>query len=419
MIGLISRRGLKGARRPKGRLALWAVAAVVVAIVIGEVTADVVGSSGSASVMSDRTYAAAVVPIIDESTGLLSWLTDVRTRPAELGRVGIELALGRLVSGSRAVQQQLASLGIASPSSRAGHYLSAAFAERTAASQRITGGVAQAIGPGRDARAAIASLLAAAEDLRRADTLYKQFRASLPGYVTHYVSLPSSIWYDATQWSPSAVEAFAHQLESTTGLRVHRSLVIVAVTVQPPALRITGLPTTTTSTTTTSSTSTTTSTTTTSTTAVPGVTTSSTRPATTTTSTSTTSTTTTTTLQIPPPGSLSWYQPTDHLSVEVVIANTGNVEASHVQVVARLIPLNARASRTPGAGSGRSTKTRPRGSSAPPKAAAAIRILGPLAGGSSVEITLPPLACRPGGRYELRIKVDRSVESFRLQVAAG
>ncbi|MHB1508946.1 MAG: hypothetical protein ACYCST_02605 [Acidimicrobiales bacterium] len=419
MIGLLSRRGLKGARRPKGRLAVWAAAAIVLAIVIGEVTADVVGSSGSASVMSDRTYAAAVVPIIDESTGLLPWLTDVRTRATELGRVGIELALGRLVSGSTAVEQQLAGLGIVSPSYRVGHLLAAAFAERTVASQRITGGVAQAIGPGRDARAAAASLVAAAADLHRADTLYKQFRDSLPGYVTHYVPLPSSTWYDSAQWSPSSVEAFAHQLESATGLRVHRSLIIVAVAVQPPALRITGLPTTTTSTTTTSSTSTTTSTTTTSTTTVSGVATSSTRPATTTTSTSTTSTTTTTTLQIPPPGSLSWYQPTAHLSVEVVVANAGNVEASHAQVVARLIPLNSRAAKTSGAGSGRSAKTHRSGSSAPTKAVPVIRILGPLAGGSSVEVTLPPLSCRPGGRYELRIKVDRSVESFRLQVAAG
>ena len=115
------RRGLQVARRSKGRVAAWIATVVVAAIVIGEVAADVVNSSGPASVMSDRTYAAAVVPIIDESTALLPWLTDVRTKPVSLGRAGIESALGHLVSGSANVELQLAQLGIAPPSARAGY----------------------------------------------------------------------------------------------------------------------------------------------------------------------------------------------------------------------------------------------------------------------------------------------------------
>ncbi|MGD0594683.1 MAG: hypothetical protein ABSB54_13500, partial [Acidimicrobiales bacterium] len=225
------RRGLQVARRSKGRIATLAAVAVVIVIVIGEVTADVVNSSGPSSVMSDRTYAAAVVPIIDESTELLPWLTDVRTRPVSLGRAGIESALGRLLSGSMDVQQQLAQLDIAPPSARAGGYLADALAARTRAARAVTGGIAQAIARTGSLQQATASLLSAASDLQRSDLDYTRFIVSLPSYVTHYVALPASQWYQPSEWSPSAVAAFAGLLRSKSALKVHQSLLIVAVTV--------------------------------------------------------------------------------------------------------------------------------------------------------------------------------------------
>jgi len=381
---------------------------LVVAIVIGEVTADVVNSAGPASVMSDRTYAVAVVPIIDESTSLLPWLTDVRTHTLSLGRLGIESALGRLVTGSTDLQQQLANLGIPAPSTRTARLLTSVFATRTAGARAVAGGIALAIGPNQSSKLASARLMTAAADIERSDSDYRQFVASLPSYVTRYVALPASQWYQSDQWSSSAVGQFATLLDSTPALRVRESLVILAVALSPPALRLSGLPTTTTTTTTTSTSTTsttTTSTTTTTTTTIPGATTSSTLPVTSTSSTTTTSTTTTTTtLQIPPPGSVSWFQPTSRISVQVVIANAGDVPASQVKVTASLTPVE----------SGRHHRGTSQG---PPESVG--KVVMALAAGGSLDVTLPPLACKPGDRYDLSVRVGKETETLTLQVAAA
>src|ERR1039458_507683 len=104
------RPGLQVARRSKRRIVAVIAGVVVAAIVIGEVAADVVDSSGPASVMGDRTYATAVIPLIDESTSLVAWLKDAREQAPRLGRLGVDTALGRLVAGSSQVQEQLAPL---------------------------------------------------------------------------------------------------------------------------------------------------------------------------------------------------------------------------------------------------------------------------------------------------------------------
>ncbi len=409
MFGALRRRPrLQVAHRSRGRVAFLAGLGLVIAIVIGEVTADVVNSAGPASVMSGRTYAVAVVPIIDESTALLPWLTDVRTHTLSLGRLGIESALGRLVTGSTDVQQQLVNLGVPAPSRRSAGLLSSVFSERTAGARAVAGGIALAIGPDPDAKGASADLLAAAADIQRSDADYRKFVGSLPGYITEVVGLPASQWYESGQWSSSGVAQFTTLLGSTPALRVRQSLLILAVDLSPPALRLTGLPTTTTTTTstTTSTTSTsTTSTTTTTTTTLPGATTTSGVPVTSTSSTTTTSTTTTTTtLQIPPPGSVSWFQPTTQLSVQVVIANAGDVLASQVKVTASLTPI--------------ATSGRHRGASTGPAESVA-RVVPALSAGGSLDLLMPALRCKPGDGYRLLVRVGNDTESLTLRVAAA
>ncbi len=329
--------GLDLGRRRRPRFALWGALLLVVAIVIGEVTADVVNSGGRSAEVAAKSYAAGVVPIIEESTTLRLWLTDVRRNAVRLGRLGVETALGRLVAGTHNLELQLASLGIPPPGPRTARLLSDVLTGRATAARLVTEGVALAIGPSRDVPGATATLVRAGAAMAGSDGDYSRFLSSLPSYVRRSVSMPSSAWDSPPEWTATALAGFAALLARSASLLVHRSLLIVAVSLEPPALRIVGLPAPVGSTT-----GTTTSSTTTSTTTLPGGVTSSSLPGVTTTSlpsTTSTTSTTTTTLQVPPAGSVSCLQPTRRLRVDVVVANAGNVAAAHVVVSATLAEM--------------------------------------------------------------------------------
>ncbi len=211
------------------------------AVVIGEVTADVVNSGTGAAELAGRTYAAAVVPIIEESTALGLWLTDARSHPLALGRVGLETALGRLVAGSHSLELQLANLGLPPPNPRSGRLFSDVLTARATAARLMMGGVALAIGPSRDVTGATATLVRAGEQIAGSDGDYSRFVSSLPPYVRRSVPLPQSRWDTPSEWTAPSLGGFAALLSSDPRLLIHRSLVIVAISLQPPALRIVGL----------------------------------------------------------------------------------------------------------------------------------------------------------------------------------
>jgi hypothetical protein len=407
---------------------------LVAAVVVGEVTADVVNSGPPAADVAARSYAAAVVPIIEESTALRLWLTDVRQHAVRLGRLGVETALGRLVAGAHNLEYQATNLGIPPPSPRCARLLAEVLGTRATAARLVMGGVALAIGPSRDVTGATATLLRAGDDLAGSDGDYSRFVSSLPRRARRSVPLPSSTWAAPSQWSPAALGAFATMLSSSPGLLIHQSLVIVAVSLQPAALRIVGLPappraTSTTSTTTTSTT-------------LPGLVTGSSLPGATTSTTSTSSTTTTTTLQVPPAGSVSCLQPTTRVSVDVVIANAGDVGESNLEVSASL------AEQAPPAAGGRKPKTRnsaanasppscgPGGGTAAASASAGAasgggrppvsgvprtvrRDIASLPAGTSDYVALPSMAVHGGHTYLLTVRLGSEHESVMLHVASG
>ena len=380
------------------------VAVVVFAVVVAEVVADVVDSRGRAGRVAAQSYVAEVVPVIDESTMLASTVHLVRNSTASLDRTGLEGALGRLVAGTSENLAQLGTLGVPAPTLRSEQLLQATLAARAGAARTLTGAIAFAIGPaslspnsgsssdggsGRpalgarvvQARARAAALIVqAGKDLTLSDRDYRSFVLSLPRS-SGRGRLPASRWVtQPASWSKASVTTWVAQLSSMPELQIHEDLVIVAVTVQPPVVRITGLPTTTTTFATTTSTSASTSTTTL--TTIPGTATSST---TTSTSTSTSTSSTTTTLQLPPPGSTSVLPPTHRVSVVLVVANAGNVQISGIWAAASVVP-------EPSAGRRSSSSVQTRST--------AVRI-GRLAPGASVEVTLSPLAVVAGDAYEL------------------
>jgi hypothetical protein len=394
-----------------------AIGAVAIgALVIGEVAADVADANARAARVASQTYVAALIPISDESTGQASTLHLIRGKATDLGRTGLEAALGRLVAGAADVRSQLSTIGIGAPSRRSGALINAVLSARAEGARLLAGAIALAVGPSSSGAAAgggngsapgtaasdnsaqgrAASLIVSAgTKFQAADLAYRNFAASLP-HSSRPGRLPPSVWIlHPAAWSAAAAAAWVAELAGATGLQVRQNLVIVAVTVVPPVVRVTGLPTTTTTSTTTTlpgstttSTTSTTSTTTSTTTSIPGA-----PPSSTTTSTSTTSTTststTTTTLQLPPPESTSILPPTRHLAAVVVVANAGNVTESRVWATASLQPQ---------------PPSFPHGVVVPPSRFSAHRI-GRLGPGASVYLTLPMLAVTPGGTYTLTVTV--------------
>jgi hypothetical protein len=96
--------------------------------------------------------------------------------------------------------------------------------------------------------------------------------------------------------------------------------------------------------------------------------------------------------------------------VEVVVANAGNVTESHVTLTASLTPVAAPAPKQP--------KSAARVATGRLKAESVSDVIASFVGGGSLDLTLPPLSCRPGG-YVLRVSFGTDSKSLRLQVAAA
>jgi hypothetical protein len=378
------RRGtFPSTRRPTRRVVALIAGAIVFAIVVAQVAADVVDSGKRASRVAAQTYVAEVVPVIDESTMLASTVHLVRDRAVSLARMALEADLGSLVAETSANLAQLGSFGEPAPTARSQELLRATLVGRALAARLLTGAIALAIGPkarfvsSTGARAA-KLIVEAAQEMGISDRDYGNFVSSLPR-TSGRDRLPASRWVThPASWTKASVTSWVARLSSTPALQIRDELSIVAITVQPPVVRITGLPTTTTLVTTASTSAASASTSTTTLVTGPGTTTSS-----TTTSTSTTSTSTT--LQLPPMSSTSVLPPTQKLAVVLVIANSGNIQISDIWAAASVVPdLSAGGHSTSGART-HSTVVR----------------IGLLEPGASVEVILPALGVVAGDTYRL------------------
>ena len=372
-------------------------AAVVLAVVVAQVAADVVDSGARASRVAARSYVTEVIPVIDVSTTLASTVHLVREDATSLDRTALEADLGDLVTGTSDNLTQLEFLGVPAPSPRSEDLLRAVLATRALAARTLSGAIALAIGPeafsasstgslaGGSGSPTLPSLVASTRaraaklvvraglEMATSDRDYSGFVSSLPPASGRH-RLPSSRWFThSALWAEASATSWVAQLSSTPALEIRYDLSIVAVTVQPPVVRIIGLPTTTTLATTTSTTT------------LPTAPVTGTLPS----STSTSTTSTSTTLQLPPPGSTSVLPPTHQLSVVLVVANSGNDQISGIWVAASVVP-------DPSA-DGRPT-------SRPPTRSTALRV-GLLQPGTSVEVNLPPLGVVEGDAYKLWVSV--------------
>ncbi len=397
------RRALPPTRREHWRVVAAVVIVLVVCLVVGEVVDQVVKSSTAVGQRTDKTWVAAVATIVDESNTLSPALHAIRahaTDPAVFDRVTLEYALAQLARSAESDANTYREIGLAAPSQRADALMAGVLNLRRAGAESLARGIALAISRrgGRSSLPQAGQLLA---------TAGSRFLAADAGYHALVVALdkdasarrlPSSVWIASPGvWSGAAARAWANDLRSAAILAFSPVLSIVAVTLEPPPLDITGLPATTTVTTTTLAKVTTLPTTaktarkgharrqatvTTSTTTPNPVAKVSTNPARAKpTTTTTTLPSATTTLQIPPAGSVSVVAATSRLEVVVVVENTGDATALGAYLTVVLSPV--RSSHTGAA-----------------RVSARHRLLS-LVPGASQYVVMPKLAVKHATGYEL------------------
>jgi hypothetical protein len=382
------RGALPTSRRDRWRVVIVVGVVLLVLLFVGEVIDQVVDTSSSVGKRTDKTWVAATTTIVDELDTLTPTFHAIRahaTDASEFNRVTLEFALGELTRGTTTDETTYESLGLAAPSPGAGALMAGVLRLRREGAADLARGIELATsartGPSPLPRAT-KLLVTAGSCFIAADAGYHALVVSLRGDVNAR-SLPPSAWVQTPGvWSAASVGAWANALRSASSLVFAPAISIVAVTLVPPPLEITGLPTTTTTTTTTTLPTTTTTiaaaTTSTTVATIAAATTSTTvattttapaaksharrqQPATTTTAATTTSTTTvstgsskpagnrattttttlplvTTSLQIPPAGSTSVVAATTRLEVVVIVKNTGDTTAHGANVTSVLEP---------------------------------------------------------------------------------
>ena len=323
--------------------------ALIVALLIGEVTNDVLNSSTSYAKISDKSYMAAVSPIFADSnvTGqeIANWrsVSLKNSAPAVL-----ESEINNWAQNGQSDIAKLANIGISPPNSLAGNKLSVVLLLREQAILDMkkafdSGSASQVL-----SAQATDYFVAAGKEIRLSGTALKEAVKILQKAHVNYDRLPGNDWEaPLDKWDAQPVKNWLSTLSaSVSSTQLSNSLVISDISTDPLPVNILGistttLPTTTVSNTTTSSTTTTTTSSTT-TTLVPG-------------SVTTTTTTggklktakksggkknkkkadsaTTTTLfaqtltsQIPPGNSTSLLPPVSSLVVKIVVTNQSGEE---------------------------------------------------------------------------------------------
>lgn len=371
-------------RSTAARVAIAAGVVLIVALVIGEVVHQVLNASPKVGRRADATWSSAMGPILTSSSTVTPALASLE-QPIGSTRVAFETALEVIEQTTTADEADYADLGIPAPSSSLGAEATRVLGDRASAARSLAQMVALATGPGHDASGAAEACRVAMRAIGSSDAA----QHSLIGALSHLrgVSAPSvSTWGErGVALGSSGCTHLASVLAGDTSLESRRAIQILAVSISPTPVSISGLPSPSAASTTSSTTSTTTSTTTTTTlfgtplgasgaSGAVGV--APTGPfgpsgaGTTSPTTTTTLPVTTTTLQIPPPGARSVLPPTRSISVTVIVTNSGDSAISGAVLRTQLL-----------AGAGQ------------PSPARAVN-LGSLAAGSSAYKVLGPLPLR-------------------------
>ncbi len=337
---MFSRRtiGPKPRRTPAEIVVVIAVV-VVLALLIAEVINDAVNDSPQVGTRALATWAAGVEPLLSSSSATGQAVQAIDAVNASTTRATLDATLATLTSLTAENQTEDDELGIQAPSSLDATLVQRVLRSRLAAATNLARSVALATTPSGTAQSAAASCVAAEAAITAGDdavgTLNEVFR-TIRG-VDHQQFRKWSSY--APILGSSGCSRLVHALRANPALARRSGLKLVAISVLPSPVQINGVPNPTTTTTTSTTLPAQVTTTTTSTTLPFG--------ASTTTSTSSTTTTTTvavttTTLQIPPGAARSVLPPTSVVTVDVVVANSGDAPVGQVTVTIEVLTAGGR-----------------------------------------------------------------------------
>ncbi|HUY29790.1 MAG TPA: hypothetical protein VMV02_02195, partial [Acidimicrobiales bacterium] len=123
MLGPVGRGPRPSVRRSRRRISAVVAGALLAALVLGEVVAQVVNDATPAASRGSRTWVAAVGPIVEDSTSLAHTLDAARAlsglpacAPVGCQRAAFDETVSTLVTGTAADTAELGAVGLTPPS---------------------------------------------------------------------------------------------------------------------------------------------------------------------------------------------------------------------------------------------------------------------------------------------------------------
>jgi hypothetical protein len=309
-------------RRTRAQVITVVVAVLVMVLLIAEVITDAVNDSPQVGQRALATWAAGVEPLLTSSSAMGAAVHTIDRANASLTRASLDATLLTLTSVTAANLAGYGDLGIQAPSARDSALVQRVLTSRALAVSDLEQSTSLATTPSVATQAATARCVAAENEIEVGDgaigTLDRVFHA-IRG-VSHQQFRKWST-YQATLGSGGCSNV-VQTLRANRALVLRSALKLVAISVLPSPVQINGVPNPTTTTSPTLPLQATTTTTTATTLPFGAGTTTST--SSTTTTTTTTIAATTTTLQIPPQSARSVLPPTNVVTADVVVADTGD-----------------------------------------------------------------------------------------------
>jgi hypothetical protein len=309
------------------------VAVLVVVLLIAEVITDAVNDSPQVGRRALASWVAGVEPLLSASSAVGGAVHSIDGANASTTRAALDAALATLTSVTASNLVDFEDLGIQAPSPRDSALVQRVLNSRALAVTDLEQSVSLATTPSAAAQSAAASCVAAGRAIQAGDGAI----GTLNGVFQTIRGVSHQRFREWVTYAPTlgsgGCSNLVRTLRANDALVLRSALKLVAISVLPSPVQINGVPNPTTTTTTTATTlplhATTTSTTSTTMPAGAGTTTST---SSTTTSTTTTIPATTTTLQIPPQSARSVLPPTNAVTADVVVANTGDESVRGVTV---------------------------------------------------------------------------------------
>jgi hypothetical protein len=316
-------------RRTRVQMIAAGVVLLVVVLLIAEAITDAVNDSPQVGRRALASWVAGVQPLLAASSAMGAAVHSIDAVNASTTRAALDAALATLTSTTASNLVDFDDLGIQAPSSGDRALVEHVLNSRALAVTELTQSVSLATTPSAATQSATASCVAAGRAIQAGDgaigTLNGVFQ-TIRG-VSHQQFRKWEA-YGLTLGS-GGCSNLVGTLRANHGLTLRRALKLVAISILPSPVQINGVPNPTTTTTTLPSHATTTTPTTTTTPPGLGTTTST---SSTTTTTTTTIPVTTTTLQIPPQSARSVLPPTNAITADVVVADTGDEAVPGVTV---------------------------------------------------------------------------------------